>query len=120
VHGRVDVQLIAGNTGDDLLEEISISREILLTLDLATEMEGAELGKGVLKRSAANVHLVERLHGSEACSAALIGATIGGRVAFRVIGHTSVVFHVRIGREQSRISGLPCDIAVRGAGVECS
>ena len=80
--------LVADDAGDDVAEEGGIGVAVLLAVDLLAEAERLELGKHVRQRRAAEVHLVERLHGREAGGAALVGrpAACGRRlVAARLI-----------------------------------
>ena len=64
VDRRINRELVLGDPGDDLPEEIGIGRQILLAFDFAAEMERAELGQRVLKRRPADIHLIQRLNGS--------------------------------------------------------
>ena len=71
---RVDVELVGHHSPDDLTEEIGVSRQILIALDLLPEQIGGKAGQCFLEGNLPDIHLVERLHSAKACRAALVGA----------------------------------------------
>ncbi len=101
VDGRVDLELALDHAGDDLAEEVGIGGQVFLALDLAAQhVMRAELAQRVLERLAADIHLVERLHGGQPRGTALVGGAwrrLGSRGLGSAISAQKVVIFVRTG-----------------------
>ena len=83
------VALVADHAGDDVAEEGRVGVAVLVAVDFLAEPVGLELGDHLGKRRAAEVHLVERLHGGEPGGTALVGRPLaradGSRLSCRRI-----------------------------------
>ena len=82
VDRRVERLLVAHDAGDNVAEEGGVGVAILVAVDLLAEPVGLELGDHLGQRRAAEVHLVERLHGGEPGRAALVGRPLGAMAGF--------------------------------------
>src|SRR5882757_7919663 len=83
----IEFGLVAHHAGHDVAEERGFGRQILVALDLVAEPVAFELGEDVVDAGAADVHLVQRLHGGEPRRAAAVGFLVG------VLGRLLVVCH---------------------------
>jgi hypothetical protein len=99
---------VLGNARNDLAEEVGVGGQILLALDFTAQMERAELRQRILQRRTTHIHLVQRLHGGQTSRAALVGGSVGLRIAFGGVGHEC--FHlccVAEGRDASKDNATP-------------
>lgn len=115
---RVDFELVLGYAPDDLTEEVGVGGQILLTLDLTAEMEGAELGERIFQGLTAHIHLIESLHRSKASGAPLIGWPMDLRVSFGNICHLCVQLCLKRGQGQCGTSGIAAPVLLILAGAD--
>ena len=73
----IELGLIAHHAGHHVAEERGLGRQIFIALDLAAEPMALEFGKDVVDPGAADIHLIERLHGREPRRAAPVGFLVG-------------------------------------------
>ena len=81
VDDRIDAALLLDHAADERAEEGDIGRPQLLAFQLAAEPVRLELRDDGRQRRAADIHLVERLHGAEPRGAALVGGLRPRRIA---------------------------------------
>src|ERR1700722_17497050 len=77
VDQRIELGLIAHHARHHVAKEGGFSRQVFVAFDLATEPMALELGKDIVDSGAADVHLIERLHGREPRCTAPVGFLVG-------------------------------------------
>src|SRR5258706_8242869 len=102
VDQRIEFRLVAHHAGHDVAEECRLGGQVFVALDLASEPMTLELGEDVVNPSAADVHLIERLHRREPRRAAPVGLFV--RTLSRFLFVLVVLCHdqVRISRRLMR------------------
>src|SRR5690606_3936682 len=70
---RIDGLLVLNHAGKDGAEPLRIGLAIKRAVHLLAKAEGLVFGRGFQQAGAGDIHLVERLHGSQARGAALVG-----------------------------------------------
>src|ERR1700716_523482 len=73
VYQRIEFRLVAHHAGHNVAEECCLGRQVFVALDFASQPMTLELREDVVNPSAADIHLIERLHRREPRRAAPVG-----------------------------------------------
>src|SRR4030081_2995820 len=73
VDQRIEFRLVAHHAGHDVAEECCLGRQVFVALDFASQPMTLELREDVVNPSAADIHLIERLHRREPRRTAPVG-----------------------------------------------